>query len=73
MHLPGQAESTPIVTQLDTGATCDVMTMGALSKIEKGTKAELAQTNARLRFYDGTAVHVEGMRGQSQTTTAGKV
>ena len=52
--------STEIGCQLDTGATCNVITHRDLSIINQYANPKLQQSNVKLRLFDGSVMHPLG-------------
>ena len=52
--------STEIDCQLDTGATCNVITHRDLSIFHQDANPKLQQSNDKLRLFDGSVMHPLG-------------
>ena len=51
---------TVIQCQLDTGATCNVMTLDELCNIKQQGDPQMDSSTAKLKLYDGTMIPVLG-------------
>ena len=67
LHIIEEMGRTSIQCQLDTGATCNVMTLTDLCVIKQHGNPKMESTTAKLRLYDGTIIPVIGeatLKGQ---------
>ena len=60
LYITEEAGETSILCQLDTGATCNVMTLTDLCVIKEHGNPRIKPTTAKSRVYDGTIIPVVG-------------
>ena len=60
LHFNDDSGETKVSGQLDTGATCNVISFNKLCEIKQTGKPAIQPTTAKLRLYDESLVQVLG-------------
>ncbi|KAL3855198.1 hypothetical protein ACJMK2_014418, partial [Sinanodonta woodiana] len=56
MSMPNTPNNKSIKCQIDTGASCNVISTSVLSRIAKQKKPRMVPTKTKLKLYDGSTL-----------------